>query len=96
MDESKHQKQKAVATILLLSMQHAFQIALNDLVRVGVADLSWLDATEAAVISGLKGTSAEGLDMETTEAAALASALATMTDYFAQIREELSGKARGD
>jgi hypothetical protein len=64
MDESKHQKQKAVASILFLSMQQAFQIALNDLVRAGVADLSWLDATEAAVISGLKGTSTEGLDIE--------------------------------
>ncbi len=88
--------QKTLLGILFLSYKNGLVKALEQLAsfhdwRSG----DWLDDVEAEVVSGIKTSVVEGMDM-TSEANALQGAVAEATEFFAEFRKALASKTNSN
>ena len=92
-DVSVTQVRIATSSILFLSFQDGFSIALKKLAQhYNNEPGPWLDEIEAEVFNDIKSIVPEGLDI-TVEANALKAALAAASVFFGEFREALASKA---
>jgi len=92
-DVSVTQVRIATSSILFLSFQDGFSIALKKLAQhYNNEPGPWLDEIEAEVFNDIKSIVPEGLDI-TVEVSALKAALATASVFFGEFREALASKA---